>query len=118
MTGTRQAILAHDIWPPSYLVAAMAGGIATAMPPIADPPEVKVIAVDEGIQLHYVERGRGEPVVFVTDRSAMGATAMTRSLTSADGITSSRTAVDTTFPTTIRSSRGTRRSSMRAISRI
>jgi hypothetical protein len=29
------------------------------------PPEVKKVAVAEGVELHYVERGKGVPVVFV-----------------------------------------------------
>ncbi len=43
----------------------MTGMVAAAVPAVADPPEVKVVAVGDGIQLHYVVRGEGDPVVFV-----------------------------------------------------
>ena len=46
------------------VVLALFAMSASAQQP-AKPPELKKVSVAEGVELHYVERGKGVPVVFV-----------------------------------------------------
>ena len=57
--------LKHKVFLPALIAASVSLGCSTSAGQENRPPELRKVAVGDGVELHYVERGKGAVVLFV-----------------------------------------------------